>query len=98
MTWQPLGSLLQNHVVNSTIRRGITAAKVVETAQAILAELFSKEARSQFQATYFKNGALMMACLSAAAAQELRLNEEEFKAKINSKLPQPVVRRIVYLS
>lgn len=98
MTWLPLGSLLQKHIGNSPLRRGVAALAIVDAANAVLGELFSKPAADQFQATYFKNGAIMVACLSAAAAQELRLNEEGFKAKINDKLGQAMVRRVVYFS
>lgn len=94
---QGLGDILQSKVRNSPLWRGVEANLVVDSANAVIAEIFGSEIAKYTKAVYVKKGVLTLACLSSVAAQEIRLHESEIIGKINQKVRAGSVEKIKYL-
>lgn len=70
------------------------ASLTVETADALLAEMFGPEIKNHARAAYLKQETLYIACLSSAAAQEIRLREAELRRLLSSHASSVPIRKI----
>lgn len=82
----------------SPIAKQVTASMVVEKANQALKEMLGAAAVRFAQAIYFKDKTVAITCLSSVMAQEIKLNEKQLIAKMNSKLGGQTVEKIRYLA
>lgn len=71
---QGLGDIMR-HSPKTPLMRSVVSASVVEKANEILKSMFGVKVMDHAQAMYVRQGKLYIACLSGAAAQEIRLRE-----------------------
>lgn len=93
-----IGDLLKNNNLSSPILKGVRAAKILEETQKILVREFGDEITSYATPAYFKHKTLTIACLSSAAAQEIKLREKSILDELNRALPGVKIEKIRYLS
>lgn len=89
-------NILQQKKSESPVLRGALTSITLEEADKILAEMFGPEIKNYAAAAYIKNRTLTIRCQSAAAAQEIKLNETDILAKINKKFGSGTVIKIKY--
>lgn len=97
MAMSSLGDILKSKHNDSPLKRGITAASIVEVTNAVLAELWGPGIRDHASAAYIRNKTLAIACLSSAVAQEIRFKEQQIIAQVSARAPYAVIERIRYL-
>ncbi len=95
---QSFANIFKDKTHHSPLLRGVAAALTVEAANAALIDVLGEKIIDLARAVYVKNRTLSVACLSSAAAQEIKLNERKILAKINSKAGEGAVEGIRYLS
>lgn len=98
MAMSHLGNILKNYQPNSPLRKSVTAAMVVETANTILKEFFGPEVETMAQATYVKHRTLYVASLSTTASQAIKMRENELFKAIKERLGGDEVARIQFVS
>lgn len=89
-----IGNILGDHRSETPVLRQATAALVVDTASEIIREIFGDQIQAYAQVIYVKNKTLAIKCMSPAAAQEIRLNENDILAKISQKLGYKPISKI----
>ncbi len=92
-----LANLLQQRVNRSPVLKGAAAALTVEAGNEIMKQLFGNDIADYAQVAYLKDGVLAIGCLSSAAAQEIKLQEQNLIAAINKKIGATIVKKIRYL-
>lgn len=97
MAMHSLGDILKNKSNSSPLKRGISAARIVEVTNELLAAYFGPTIVEHATAAYVKGNTLAIACLSSTVAQEIRFKEKEIIAKIREKVPFSTVEKIQYL-
>jgi predicted nucleic acid-binding Zn ribbon protein len=90
----PIGDIIGAKSQQSALWRGVSAALTVETANAVLNELFGAKVGSRATAEQFKNRTLAIACTSSIVTQEIKLHEKRLLETINRRLGRTVVDRI----
>lgn len=90
-------NLLGSFSGSSPVIKGVAAAMAVEAANKILAEMFGADIGRHANAAYVKNNVLNIACLSASAAQEIKMRENELVKKTNEAIKFTLVKRVKYL-
>lgn len=93
-----LGDLLRSKNLNSPLVRGIRAAEVIAAAEKILIKRFGQGIMSSAAPAYYKNQTLTIACLSSAAASEIKLYENQILEELKNTVPGAEIKRIRYLS
>ena len=91
------GDILNSGTFSSPLLKGITAAKIIDIANANLIKEFGQNATNFASAVSYKNGILTIAFLSGAAAQELRFIEERYINELNSAIGGKKIQKIKYL-
>lgn len=92
------GSILHNKNNPTPLIRGVNAALTIEAANGVLLELFGESIQEYATAAYIKDEVLCIACLSMAAAQEIKMREQEVLEKIKAKMPAASITKVRYLS
>ena len=77
--------------------RGAASAMVVESANAVLAEIFGPDSRAFVEAMYLKNEILGIRVAGSAGSMEIRLREREIIDKISEKFGGQMVKKIKFI-
>jgi predicted nucleic acid-binding Zn ribbon protein len=93
-----LFSIFNEKKNESSAMRGAAAAMTVESANAVLTEIFGADSRAFVEAVYLKNNVLGIKTSGSGAALEIRMREGDIIAKINEKFGGPAVNKIKFLS
>ena len=93
-----LGDIIKGKVRNSPLWRGVEANMIVEAANAVICDIFGAEIARYAKAVHVKNRVLTLACLSSAAAQEIRFHDKDIIGRINVKVHANSVEKIRYLA
>lgn len=91
---QRLASILNNNLFPAHVNKGLQSSVIVNLATKILKQLFGEEINDYAEVKFFKNGALNILCDSSTTAQQIKLNEANLIASINSKLGRPAINKI----
>lgn len=89
--------IIGNKNFSSPVLKKVTASLTVEMANTLLAEFFGPEIAGHATAAYVKHGALYVACLSGAAAQEIKLREAELLKRLRECAPSSQLQKIHYI-
>ena len=99
MPLTPIGDALSRRLDTKGALRGqVTAAQVLEHAQAAIVDLLGAELAPQAKPLFLKNRTLTISCSSSSVAQEIRLKQSQIVDYINQKLGEKEVDRIRYLA
>lgn len=98
MSMSHLGNIIKNYQPLSPLRKSVTAAMVVETANAVLKDFFGPEVETMAQATYIKHRTLYVASLSSTASQAIKMRENELFKTIKERIGADEVARIQFVS
>ena len=71
------------------------ASLVVVMAEKALAEMFGAERAANMKVRSFRDGTLKISCVSSVLSEEIRLQEEELRSRINGTLGRETIRRIL---
>lgn len=89
--------IIGNKNFSSPILKKVNASLTVETANTLLARMFGPEIKDHANAAYIKQGALYIACLSSAAAQEIKLHEKDILKLIHERVSNAQINKIHYI-
>lgn len=89
---------MKKQMPQKSISKQITATVVVEYANEAIKEIIGQGAAKFAQAIYFKEKIIAITCLSSVVAQEIKINEKQLIAKINTKFGSQTVEKIRYLA
>ncbi|SRR3989338_1944961 len=82
---------------SSPILKRVSASLTVETANILLADMLGPEIKNHANAVYIKQETLYIACLSAAAAQEIKLREAGLLASLRERVSGSQIHKIRYI-
>lgn len=91
-------SLQEKFGTNSSLKKQVEVAAILETATKVIAGLFGDDLAKHAKPLFLKNRTITISCTSSAMAQEIRLNQAEIVKKINEQTGTDVVDRIRYLA
>ena len=94
MSFQPIRKILPQAIQSAGIQRQVTAARVMEEAQAALRRLWGEERAAYARPVSFKEGVLKIAALAPAASQELKLISVRLQNEVNRVLGSKIVHQI----
>ncbi len=97
MAMHSLNDILKSKSNSSPLKRGISAANIVEVTNQLLVVFFGPQINDYAKAAYVRGNTLAIACLSSTVAQEIRFKEKQIIAKISEKVPFSTVEKIRYL-
>ncbi|MBI5728637.1 MAG: DUF721 domain-containing protein [Candidatus Magasanikbacteria bacterium] len=89
--------IIGNKNFSSPILKKVSASLTVETANNLLAQMFGPEIKDHANAAYIKQGALYIACLSGAAAQEIKLHEADLLNLLHERVSNAQIAKIRYI-
>lgn len=92
MSLIPLGHLLGKSLKRAGILRQVASAVILDEFTKIVNELCGNAVSERVRGLYVKDRVLTVACLSPAAAQELKFRERKILEKLNSHSKMPVER------
>jgi len=98
MPFTGLSNLLGKHVRKRGLNSQVQAAMILEFFKQVIDPLFDAKSRESIRPLYLKNGTLMVAVLSPALAQELKLHEPDILKQINKKVGFDTVKGLRFLA
>lgn len=94
MSFIPLGRLLPQAVKQAGIERSVSAANVVETAQAVITTMLGPERAAFVVVTSFTSNVLTVTITAPAAAHAMRVIATKFMRETNKALGEAKVREM----
>lgn len=92
-----IGNILNRSINKAGIARQVEAARVCDCYHEALQKLdINKKALEKSKAIYYRNKILTVAVLGAGWAQELQMRQHLIIKKINEKLGEKSVERIIF--
>ena len=98
MSWNSFKDLADSAVNKKGIKNQIQESLVLESANKILVNFLSEEARDKLSAIYFKNGILTIAALNNTLLNKLLEDKKLFISTLNSKLGDNIIEDLNFLS
>ena len=78
-----IGKVIKKSFGKSAVGRQIELARALNEFNKLIGEIWGTEMLERAKGAYIKDNILTVACLSSAAAQEIKLREKEILEKIN---------------
>lgn len=98
MAFTPIGDSLSSKLsTDSTLKRQIESADVVEQSNEVFSKIFGKEVASHIRPLFVKNRTLTVSCTTSAIAQEIRIKQQDIVMRINEKVGRNELDRVRYL-
>lgn len=92
----PIQKILEKRIRQYRFWPEISAFKVCQLWQEEIEKFFGKKFLNQIQPLSFKRGVLFVQVKNPALAQELQFRGEEVKRRINKRLKENILKKIVY--
>lgn len=92
-----LGDILRTGGQRAGLAQGLAAARVVGAANHILAGSLGSQKAGLARAISFHNHYITIACQSAAAAQDVKLQEGEWLGRLKAQFPGPLIHGVRYV-
>lgn len=80
--------LMNDAIKRANIGRQVQSLHIVDEANAALDEWFPKRKRSSVRAVFFRNGTLLIGCLSGAAAHAMRSISPRIERRLRERFPE----------
>lgn len=94
MAFTPINRILSKSIQQARIEPQVSAARVVDEAQASLVKMWGPDRAMHVRVVSFKDGTLKVAVASPAAAHTLRIDEIAWQNAINRAQGMKAVRKI----
>ncbi len=94
MALKSLFNILDKQAVKSNLLKGALKALTVEEADSVLQKIFGEEIKQFAHAAFIKDRILSIACRGSAAAQEIKMRQDEIIKTINQNTGETSVERI----
>jgi len=98
MSFEPLKHILSRSVRATPQSVDLQLARVLDTAQTVLAKLWDADRAAHVRTLSFSEGVLKFETTSPAAKQELSIDATRLKNEINRQLGAQAVKRILVQS
>lgn len=98
-------SLLNDFLKRAGIKKQIEGALILDKFKEVMREMFKEEYSEErtdeilkeMNPLYWKNRALTVACLNPSLSQELKLREKTILYRLNSRIGQDQVDKIIFV-
>ena len=97
MSWSSIESVAKKNLYKKGISNKVHESLIIEKANRLIIDLFTKEAENIAPAIYWSDSKLTIAVLSDSLYQEISSQEEQFIKILNSRFDGKVVNKIKYL-
>lgn len=94
MSFSSIGSLLPKNINQAGIGQRVEAVLVLDEFKKTIERIFNMKIESVCRPMYFKDGAVVISCFSAPAAQEIRIREALIVCELNKTLATKAVKSI----
>lgn len=94
MIMKSLFKILNNQAGRSELLKGALKALTVEEADLVLKEMFGEEIKKFAHAAFIKDKILSISCRGTAAAQEIKMRQDEIIQSLNEKTGENSVVQI----
>ena len=98
MSWNRFKDLADKAVDKKGIKSQIQESLVLESANRVLVDFLSEQAKDKMSAIYFRNGILTIAALDDDLLKQLLRDKALFITSLNSKLGDNIVEDLNFLS
>lgn len=97
MGFTPIGPIVHREIDSAGLKGPVEAARVCETFDKLMGELFDQKLKDKAKALYLKNKTLTVAAVSSVVGQEIKLREHDILGALNDRVGSRVVERIRFL-
>jgi hypothetical protein len=97
MSFTPIKRILSKSIQQAKIEPQVSAARVVDEAQASLVKMWGPGRAMHVRVISFKDGTLKVAVTSPAAAHTLRIDEIAWQNAINRAFGKKEIKKIVLM-
>lgn len=98
MSWNSFKDLADQAISKKGIKGQIQESLVLESANRVLVDILSEQAKEKMSAVYFRAGILTIAALDDNLLKQLIGDKELFIASLNSKLGDNIIEDLNFLS
>lgn len=98
MSWNSFKDLADKAINKKGIKRQIQESLVLESANRILIDFLSEQAKDKLSAIYFKDGILTIAVLDDNFLESLLKDKNLFINNLNNKLENNIVKDLNFLN
>ena len=98
MPWFNIKDVADYSLEKKGIKNQLQESLVVSESNKLLMEFFGEDAKDKARAIYFSNGVLTIAVLSDDLHGQMKSQEEEFVAILNSKFLDNIVSSLKFLN
>lgn len=97
MSWSSIKDIAKKNLHQKGISNKVQESLVVDMANQLIVDLFTKQAENTARAVYMSNSRLTIAVLSESLYQEIESQSEQFINILNNRFERKVVEEIKFL-
>lgn len=97
MSWSSIRDVASKNLHNKGISNKVQESLVIDMANQLILDLFTKQAENIARAIYWSNSRLTIAVLSDGLYQEIESQQDQFMKILNNRFERKVVSEIKFL-